>query len=407
MFALIGGDVRHGGGAGAADLPFPVMRPTPARRAAARRLGPLPRRRRRPVRPRRAAGRVRRRAARRRAVRAVGDDLGAPAHGRARALLPAAAPPLPARRRDRHLRPARQRLRARQGRPRPGGRGAAERRRRVLVGACAPDPARARSRPCLRAVWRGKRESRCSFGPGVHRLVSTSSRAGSGRRRSDPSPGRRHRRGRARRAGRRRRRCATSTPAPTSSCYRRIPTRDFREPWGLVVNEAFNQGVPVIATDAVGAVAGGLIEHERTGLVVPAGRRRRARGRPPAPARRPRAARAPRRCGARRRGRLHPRRLGRRDGARAGRRRRRTLGRAAASVPRLMTRLGHHRPAGAPAAAPAAQADSTRTKILRECQDGRLTGDYTAKRDPRRAQQHPGRHRPVLGLPRRAHAARC
>jgi glycosyltransferase involved in cell wall biosynthesis len=50
-----------------------------------------------------------------------------------------------------------------------------------------------------------------------------------------------------------------------------IPTRDFREPWGLVANEAFNQGVPVIATDAVGAAAGGLVEHERTGLVVPAG----------------------------------------------------------------------------------------------------------------------------------------
>jgi glycosyltransferase involved in cell wall biosynthesis len=50
-----------------------------------------------------------------------------------------------------------------------------------------------------------------------------------------------------------------------------IPTRDFREPWGLVVNEAFNQGVPVIATDAVGAAAGGLVRHEETGLVVPAG----------------------------------------------------------------------------------------------------------------------------------------
>jgi len=49
-----------------------------------------------------------------------------------------------------------------------------------------------------------------------------------------------------------------------------IPTRDFLEPWGLVVNEAFDQGVPVIATDAVGAAAGGLVEHERTGLVVPA-----------------------------------------------------------------------------------------------------------------------------------------
>ena len=50
-----------------------------------------------------------------------------------------------------------------------------------------------------------------------------------------------------------------------------IPTRDFREPWGLVVNEAFHQGVPVIATDAVGAVAGGLVQHERNGLVVEAG----------------------------------------------------------------------------------------------------------------------------------------
>src|SRR6185503_7187877 len=50
-----------------------------------------------------------------------------------------------------------------------------------------------------------------------------------------------------------------------------VPTRDFLEPWGLVVNEALHQGVPVIASDAVGAVAGGLVRHERTGLVVPAG----------------------------------------------------------------------------------------------------------------------------------------
>jgi glycosyltransferase involved in cell wall biosynthesis len=50
-----------------------------------------------------------------------------------------------------------------------------------------------------------------------------------------------------------------------------IPTRDFVEPWGLVVNEAFDQGVPVIATTAVGAAAGGLVRHEETGLVVPAG----------------------------------------------------------------------------------------------------------------------------------------
>ena len=50
-----------------------------------------------------------------------------------------------------------------------------------------------------------------------------------------------------------------------------VPTRDFLEPWGLVVNEAFHQGLPVIATTAVGAVAGGLVHHERNGLVVPPG----------------------------------------------------------------------------------------------------------------------------------------
>src|SRR3954452_15570100 len=50
-----------------------------------------------------------------------------------------------------------------------------------------------------------------------------------------------------------------------------VPTRDFLEPWGLVANEAFHQGKPVIATTAVGAVAGGLVRHERNGLVVPPG----------------------------------------------------------------------------------------------------------------------------------------
>lgn len=50
-----------------------------------------------------------------------------------------------------------------------------------------------------------------------------------------------------------------------------VATRAFREPWGLTVNEAFHRGVPVVASDAVGAVAGGLVRHARTGLVVPAG----------------------------------------------------------------------------------------------------------------------------------------
>ncbi|WP_027005352.1 glycosyltransferase family 4 protein [Conexibacter woesei] len=50
-----------------------------------------------------------------------------------------------------------------------------------------------------------------------------------------------------------------------------IQTRDFLEPWGLVANEAMHQRLPVIATTAVGAAAGGLVRDERNGLVVPAG----------------------------------------------------------------------------------------------------------------------------------------
>jgi glycosyltransferase involved in cell wall biosynthesis len=50
-----------------------------------------------------------------------------------------------------------------------------------------------------------------------------------------------------------------------------IPTRTFREPWGLVVNEAMNQGLAVIASDAVGAAAGGLVRDGANGLIVPAG----------------------------------------------------------------------------------------------------------------------------------------
>jgi glycosyltransferase involved in cell wall biosynthesis len=39
----------------------------------------------------------------------------------------------------------------------------------------------------------------------------------------------------------------------------------------LVVNEAMHQGTPAIATDAVGAAAGGLVRDGRNGLVAPAG----------------------------------------------------------------------------------------------------------------------------------------
>jgi glycosyltransferase involved in cell wall biosynthesis len=47
-----------------------------------------------------------------------------------------------------------------------------------------------------------------------------------------------------------------------------ITTDTFKEPWGLVVNEALNQGLPVIATDAVGAAAGGMVQHGANGFVV-------------------------------------------------------------------------------------------------------------------------------------------
>jgi glycosyltransferase involved in cell wall biosynthesis len=50
-----------------------------------------------------------------------------------------------------------------------------------------------------------------------------------------------------------------------------IATATFREPWGLVVNEAMNRGLAVIASNAVGAAAGGLVRDGENGLIVPAG----------------------------------------------------------------------------------------------------------------------------------------
>jgi glycosyltransferase involved in cell wall biosynthesis len=48
-----------------------------------------------------------------------------------------------------------------------------------------------------------------------------------------------------------------------------ITTPRFKEPWGLVANEAMNRGRTVVASTAVGAAAGGLIVDRVTGLVVP------------------------------------------------------------------------------------------------------------------------------------------
>ena len=159
-----------------------------------------------------------------------------------------------------------------------------------------------------------------------------------------------------------------------------IPTRDFLEPWGLVANEAFNQGVPVIATDAVGAAAGGLIEHERTGLVVPAGDADALARRAAAPARRPRAARAPRRA---RRAPPSPRYTHdawaagmARALAAAGAGRRKV----AASVLRLMLRPALIALLALLLAAPTAlRRRDPQQDPARVPDDGSLTGDYTAR----------------------------
>lgn len=50
-----------------------------------------------------------------------------------------------------------------------------------------------------------------------------------------------------------------------------VATPRFREPWGLVCNEAMQQGCPPIVSTAVGAYAGGLVRDQENGLVVPAG----------------------------------------------------------------------------------------------------------------------------------------
>ncbi len=48
-----------------------------------------------------------------------------------------------------------------------------------------------------------------------------------------------------------------------------VTTPQFREVWGLGVNEAQCQCVPVVVSDAVGAAAACLVVHNESGLVVP------------------------------------------------------------------------------------------------------------------------------------------
>ena len=96
-----------------------------------------------------------------------------------------------------------------------------------------------------------------------------------------------------------------------------VRTATFMEPWGLVVNEAMLQSTPVIASDAVGAVAGGLVRDGHNGLVFPAGDAAALAVRLETLAGAPGAARPDGRRGARGRGRPDALRLGgRRDAMR-------------------------------------------------------------------------------------------
>ena len=293
---------------------------------------------------------------------------------RARALLPAAAAPLPPRRRGRHLRPARLRLRARQGcarrvsRRRRASTPRSGRRRRPSAGALP-------SRCCSPVGWAGEGSgvllqawARAACGP--------ASRAGTGRRRAAPRPGRRRRRAvpegppwpgvRALFAG------SDVVVVPS------IATRDFLEPWGLVVNEAFHRGVPVVATDRGRRRRGRPSRHERTGLVVPPGGPAALAAAPAAPARRP-GLRA--RLGAAARAVApYTHDLGRGDGARAARPAPDARGAAASLRAPWSAPFWHHRGARRVLWPPPPRAGRTRTQILPRL-PGRssLRGDYTPR----------------------------
>ena len=399
VFALIGGDVRHGGGARQRGRP-----PVPGHPPAAARGRPagirLPRGGGRAVRARRAVRGVPRRPARTRPVRALGEPVGAPADAPPRRLVLGGAPPVPARRCDRHLRAARVGVRALQRAPS----NRFSRPRRVSTTRIGtdnqPQIGARRSRPRLSVDWRGKKDLKCSFRPGVHRALTALSAAlvlvGGG-----PIRARAVATGAVLPVG-------PQPPAEVRNFYAgsdvvvvpSVATRDFREPWGLVVNEAFNQGVPVIATDAVGAVAGGLVRHERTGLVVPAGdvgalaaALRRMHDEPELR----RAPRAP-------------------PGARRSRPTRTTRGRPACRTPckaweqAVASVEGHGSSADAQRADPAARCPAGErgrpredpARVPERPHHRQLHAGAAARRSP----PHPHRPRRVLGLPRRALARR-
>ena len=278
----------------------PPLRPIQRGGRAAGRIGPLPRGRRGPLGPRRAARRLPRRARRARPVRPLGDDLAPPAHRRARALLPAAAPHLPPRGRDRHLRAARLRLRPREGRAR---RGRSRRPRASTTRSGAPprdrEPARAVPGHVRRPAGGGEGPPRCSCRPGARQACEHRQRRSSSpatvRCEPGPSPPARSARPDRSRPSKLRSFYAGSDVVVVPS----VPTRDFLEPWGLVVNEAFDQGVAVIAIDRSRRSRGRTRPPRADRARRPGRRRGRARRRAAAPARRPGAARAARSGGPR------------------------------------------------------------------------------------------------------------
>lgn len=48
-----------------------------------------------------------------------------------------------------------------------------------------------------------------------------------------------------------------------------IRTRQAREAWGIVINEAMNQRLPIVATEDVGAAAAGFVQNGVNGFIVP------------------------------------------------------------------------------------------------------------------------------------------
>ena len=219
------------------------------------------------------------------------------AHGRPRRLLSPPAPPLSRRRRDRHLRAARERLRPHQGALGPVLEAPQAARRRVLVGRCAVP----RRQHPYQVLFVGRLAGEKGLGVLIRAWRASSyqspaprwfwsAEGGSGPRPSPP-------RGAPRRAPAGLRSSATSTPASDVVVVPSISTTtsSSRGAWS---STRPSTRAAVIATDAVGASAG-LVQEQAQRARRPGGRRRCARRGDRSPPRRRGAARASRCAGAR------------------------------------------------------------------------------------------------------------